>query len=278
MLGIVIVSYRSDDRTVRFVREEISRIGIPNRVVVVDNGATEAEAAALAARLEGRAEVIAAENGGYAQGNNLGARRLMEGGDVDAILFTNNDIHLVSDDAVSILYACLRAHPEAGVVGPEIVGTDGGRQSPEPYLGLWDRYVWMYLCTPFVSRAWKRKRFGLDYAEHAQEGPHYKLMGSFLLVDACSFLEAGSFDEGTFLYAEEPILSERLSRIGKVCWFCPSVRVIHEHGAVIGRRYDASERSRMQMDSMLYYYEKYRHRARWETACVRFLHRLIRKV
>ena len=38
MLGIVIVSYRSDDLTVRFVEDQLSRITIPYQVVVVDNG------------------------------------------------------------------------------------------------------------------------------------------------------------------------------------------------------------------------------------------------
>ena len=43
MLGIVIVSYRSDDLTVRFVEDQLSRITIPYQVVVVDNGATAEE-------------------------------------------------------------------------------------------------------------------------------------------------------------------------------------------------------------------------------------------
>ena len=38
MLGIVIVNYRSDALTSRFVREELSRIRLPHVTVVVDNG------------------------------------------------------------------------------------------------------------------------------------------------------------------------------------------------------------------------------------------------
>ena len=51
MLGIVIVSYRSDDLTVRFVEDQLSRITIPYQVVVVDNGATAEEAATLQRRI-----------------------------------------------------------------------------------------------------------------------------------------------------------------------------------------------------------------------------------
>ena len=37
MIGVVIVSYRSDDLTVRFVRKDRVRITLPYKGVVVDN-------------------------------------------------------------------------------------------------------------------------------------------------------------------------------------------------------------------------------------------------
>ena len=267
MLGIVVVSYRSDELTVRFVREELSRIRIPHRSIVVDNGATEAEASSLAARLpEGVLVAAAAENLGFARGNNLGVRRLMEEGPCDAFLFVNNDIHFKTDDVVDRLYACLKAHPEAGVAGPEIVGTDGRRQSPEPYRSLGDRFVRMYLSTPFLSARKKATRFRLDYSEKAVEGPHYKLMGACLMVDADAFLRVGGFDEETFLYAEENILSERMRRIGRICYFYPEVTAVHAHGATISRHFSRSRALQAQFRSMAYYYRRYRHYPRWKTA------------
>ena len=272
MLGIVLVNYRSDDLTVRFVREELSRVRIPYRLVVVDNGG-RAES-----DLQGRlpeATIIRAENKGYASGCNLGARWLREQMDPEAILFSNNDIRFQSDEVVDKLYAELFRHDNVGAIGPCIVGTDGRRQSPEPYRGLWNRFVWMYVLTPFLSRARKIRKFQLDYAEKASEGYHYKLMGSFLMVRAEAFFEAGCFDENTFLYAEEPIISERLSRIGKRCWFCPAVTVVHDHGAIIRSSFKRKEMDRMQFQSMAYYYRRYRNYPAWEISLVRILYRLI---
>ena len=257
MLGIVIVSYQSDERTVAFVREELSKVGIPHQTVIVDNGASPEEAEALGARLPG-IQVIAAGNVGYARGNNLGARWLREHVRPDWILFANNDIRFESDRVVETLTETLAAHPEAGVVGPEVVGLDGLRQSPEPYMGLWKRYVWMYLSSPFLSLKRKQKVFDLDYPAQAQEGFHYKLSGSFLMVDAEAFFRVGMFDENTFLYAEENILSERLDAIGKGCWFCPSVRVIHEHGRTVNAHFRSRETALMQFRSMAYYYTRYK--------------------
>ena len=256
-LGIVIVSYRSDDMTVSFVRRELSRITLPYSLVIVDNGATEEEADALRQRLPG-ATVLAAENGGFAKGNNLGVRYLEEHGSVDLYLFANNDIHFLSDGVVEALARKLESLPEAGAIGPEIVGVDGCRQSPEPYVGMWDRYVWMYLSTPFLKPERKRKRFLLDYPAQAEEGYHYKLMGSFLLVKARDFRDAGMFDENTFLYAEEPILSERFAAIGKGMYFYPEVKVVHEHGTTIRHSIRRRDADMLQWRSMAYYYRRYR--------------------
>jgi GT2 family glycosyltransferase len=275
MVGIVIVSYRSDDLTVRFVREDLSRISVPYRVVVVDNG--ETGSSALQEKLP-EVTVLVSENRGYASACNLGAEWLRDQVHPESVLFCNNDLRFQSDRVVETLCETLSAHPEVGAIGPCIVGPDGRRQSPEPYRGLWNRYVWMYVLTPFLSRDRKTRKFQLDYAEKASEGYHYKLMGSFLMVRAEAFFEAGCFDEQTFLYAEEPILSERLSRIGKRCWFCPSVTVVHDHGAVIGSSFKRTETDWMQFRSMAYYSGRYRGYPAWEISLVRMLYRLIQVV
>lgn len=274
MVGIVVVSYRSDDRTVAFVTEELSKVEIPHSIVVVDNGATPEEAEALATRLPG-VKVIATDNGGYARGNNIGARWLRENVRPTHILFANDDVRLLSEDVVETLVDKAARNPNIGAIGPEVVGLDGSRQSPEPYLGLWKRYVWMYLCTPFLSRERKRKAFLLDYPEEAAEGFHYKLSGSFLMVDSDAFFQAGLFDENTFLYAEESILSERLSKIGRGCYFCPSVRVVHEHGKTVNQHYSGHLPARLQFRSMAYYYSNYRGYSRMSTGLAGLLFRAI---
>jgi GT2 family glycosyltransferase len=277
MIGIVIVSYRSDDRTVAFVQSQLSRVREPHRTVVVDNGATEEEAAALAARIP-EAVVLPAENRGFAAGNNLGVRYLEETVRPSYILFANNDIEFTEEGVVETLVRTADAHPEAGALGPAVVGLDGNRQGPEPYQGLWKRYVWMYLCTPFLKASAKRRLFDLDYPEKAAEGPHYKLSGCFLLVRTADFLRVGGFDEGTFLYAEENILSDRFTRIGKVFYFVPSVSVLHRHGETIGASYDTCRRVLLQYDSMGYYYRSYRGCPRWMITLVRRIFTLILRI
>ena len=275
-LGIVIVNYREYDRTERFIREEISRIRRPYRLVVVDNGGEPERAEALRERTG--CEVLVRENDGFAAGCNAGAAALCADPEVEVLLFTNNDLHLKTDDVVDRLIDKLEERPGIGIIGPEIVGTDGKRQSPEPYLGLWKRYVWMYLSTPFLSRAAKRRIFRLDAAEEAQEGECYRVMGSFFLCPREAWQQAGGMDPHTFLYAEEPILSERMLRIGRKTYFLPSVTVVHEHGTTIRKHMNSNIASWLQYRSNAYYYQAYKGYPAWQTTLVGWIYRLILRV
>ena len=275
-LGIVIVNYREYDRTERFIREEISRIRRPYRLVVVDNGGEPERAEALRQRTG--CEVLVRENDGFAAGCNAGAAALCADADIDLLLFTNNDLHLQTDDVVDRLIDKLEERPDIGIIGPEIIGTDGKRQSPEPYLGLWKRYVWMYLSTPFLTKAAKRRIFCLDAADEAKEGECYRVMGSFFLCPRKAWQQAGGMDPHTFLYAEEPILSERMLRIGLKTYFLPSVTVVHEHGSTIRKHIDSKKASRLQFRSNAYYYRAYKGYPAWQTTLVGWIYRLILSV
>ena len=276
MLGIVVISYHSDDLTVRFVQEELSKVSIPHRTVIVANGASPEEASRLQDRLVGKADVLASENEGFARGNNTGANWLRERiPDLQALLFCNNDVVFESPNVSETLLEKLQSLPEAGAIGPEVVGLDGKRQGPEPYVGLWKGAVWMYLSTPFLSKTKKRQVFGLDYSEQAQEGFHYRLSGCCLMVDAASFFEVGLFDDHTFLYAEESILSERLSGIGKGMYFYPAAKVVHWHGTTVRKHIKARKQAALQMDSLCYFYRRYRGYSAWSAGAARILNGLI---
>lgn len=256
MIGVVIVNYRSNELTARFVREELTKIHIPYVTVIVDNSGSEESSRHLEA--ETGVQVIPCTNQGFAKGNNVGMAYLTKHYDIDYFLFTNNDIHFRSPDVVEALVAKLEADPSIGIIGPEIIGLDGKRQSPEPYISLWDKYVWVYLSTPFLTREKKAERFHFNYSSQAEEGPHYKLMGSFLLCRRSDIEAVGGFDPNTFLYAEETILSERMKRIGKSLYFYPGVTVVHQHGATISSVLSNKEMAREQFRSDAYYYHAYK--------------------
>ena len=258
MVGIIVINFGKPERTIRFVKEECAKVAAENRVVVVDNGSGEAAVAELKAALEGIAEIIPAqENLGFAKANNLGADYAIKQFGVDILLFVNNDIVFTDADVVDRLMARFADLPDAGMIGPKVVGLAGRLQSPEPYKSFCQNHLLPYWGKLIYSRKALDAKMQKDYAETAVAGWHYRIMGSFMLMRAEDFISCGKMDPATFLYAEEAILSERLKKIGKKVWYEPSVQVLHEHGATVSAHYTRVRRRRMKLDSDIYYYRNY---------------------
>lgn len=273
MLGVIIVDFKGSERTVKFIREETTKISLPHKVTIVINAAEDEKIQSMAKKLDAiivterhystndsTKEVFILpqkENLGFARGNNIGAKFLIDNFGCDYLLFTNNDIIIKSPDTIETLIDVLKTNDDIGLVGPEVIGPDGRRQSPEPYVPMVDRYVKMYLYTFFHSRQAKIKRFSLDYSDTAQEGRHFRVMGSFFIMPTATFNAIGGFDPNTFLYAEEMILAKRLETIGKKVYFCPRVTVIHDHGATTSKHLTSIKRFEIQAESEKYYYTAY---------------------
>lgn len=283
--------------TSKFVKNELVKVAIPHKTVIVNNAATKESDAALCKSLNAKLVngnnllpvqglppapskmkgeerkgakdeeswknhdifvISSSENLGFARGNNLGAEFCRKVFDPYYILFTNNDIKLSENNVVGKLLEKLHVTPEAGVIGPRVVKADGTEQSPCCYMSCWDREVVKHWSFFFLSKKKQTRRFHLDYAENAHEGFHYFVLGCFFIVRAKDFYNCGMFDSSTFLYAEEKILAERMKAIGKGIYYDPSVSVIHAHGSTT-KKYAKNKILKWQKDSNLYYYRVYRH-------------------
>lgn len=273
-IGVVVINYRSEERTLRFVREELSKISAAHAVVVVDNGSTDETSARLAAGLADGAQqtflVPSRENLGFAKGNNLGFEFAEKHFRPDLVLFSNNDVRFTEPDLVERLAEKLQSLPDAAVIGPKVSGLDGKLQSPAPFISFWNRHVLVYWANLIWSDARKRERLALDYAEHARQGYHYIVSGCFFLVKAADYRACGGMDPNTFLYAEEMILAERLRRIGKRIYYFPEVGVLHEHGAVTTETFTRDRIRRQKLESDIYYYKTYVGTPRWQFLIARF--------
>ena len=172
------------------------------------------------------------------------------------------------------------SEPQAGAIGPKVIGLDGNLQSPEPFIPFWKRHVALYWSNLFMSKSRKAKVFGDDYARTAAEGWHYRVSGSFFMVRASDWKACGGMDPNTFLYSEEMILSERLKKEGKGVYYYPEVAVIHEHGTTTRKYYDEYRIRMMKFRSECYYYRTYIGTPSWQIAVARFtyfLKRLFRR-
>lgn len=221
------------------------------------------------------------ENIGFARANNLAveyAVEILPSLEDVYFLFTNNDIRFLNPDVVEKMATKLQSLPQAGIIGPKVIGLDGHLQSPEPYMNFWDRHIWIYWSNLFYSKEKKKRRFRTDYAEKAEEGYHYRVMGSFFMTRAKDYLDCGMMDSNTFLFAEEQILSERMNKIGKKVYYYPEVAVIHEHGQTIKEYFSMVASREMKFVSDCYYYTTYRKTPNWQINLAKFTYWLKKKI
>jgi GT2 family glycosyltransferase len=268
----VIINYKDENRTIAYIQEEISKIECQHITVIVNNSATGESNDCLVSKLNATLVtdikqkpassncyvISSTDNLGFAKGNNLGAEFSMSHFTISHILFSNTDIHFVDENVVERLVEKLDSLSSVGMIGPKVKGLDGKNQSPEPYITFWNRYIWMYWLTPFLSPDKKGKLFKLNYSQDALEGEHYKIMGSFFIIKALDFTNCGMMDPNTFLYAEETILTERLKAINKKVYYFPKVSVLHDHGKTIKRHFQKVESKKLQFESESYYYHTYK--------------------
>ena len=285
MIATIIVGYRNEALTTDYVRHELSKLDVDQTIVIVNNASTEDSCSTLKKELDAcivgadfshfvadcRVYVIAVkENLGFAKANNLGVDFIRTYfPEIEYVLFTNNDIKIVDPQVVSTLISKYHAIDGIGMIGPNVLYTDGKRQTPMPKTYLW-RNMWETLCSPLLSLV---KKASVDYCDKAQEGFHYTLAECFFITRLKDYVACGMMDPHTFLYAEGCILSERMRQMGLGYYFVPEVTVIHECGATT-RQHLSSSKFMMIIESYAYYYKAYRGYSAFSVWCYLSLARL----
>ena len=269
-IGIIVVSYHNPDMTIRYVTKELPKLMTPYTLVVVNVAATQedsiqlAEACGLCFVDEDGSRTFPdtqglliwdKENLGYAKGNNKGAKILIDNFKVDYLLFSNNDIEIIDKDCLSVMIEKMEQNKDIGAIGPRIIGLDGKDQLPHDYpISIYRQIGWMLF--PFLRR---KETNGTSILKQDKPEPHftYWVQGSFLMMRTIDFLNVEMFDSNTFLYAEEPIMAERLKKTGKRMYFDSSVKVLHYEGGTIVKQKGSRWSQLMVMESNCYYYRKY---------------------
>lgn len=200
-------------------------------VVVVDNGSSDDTVAFVRERYP-EVRVIEQANKGMGGGNNAGMRAT----DGRYYFLLNSDAWVVGD-GLDRLVEFADAHPEAAVIGPKLVNTDGTLQrSARGEPTLW-RLATEYL---FIRKLAPRSRvlnplYRGDFAHDRAEEVDW-LYGPALLVRREAADAVGLFDEDFFMFSEEVDWMTRFRRAGWKVLFFPDAEVVHVGGASHGGR------------------------------------------
>jgi hypothetical protein len=192
-------------------------------------------------------------NEGYAKANNK-VFNIFDGEKYDYFLILNNDIYIENISDIYFLIKILSEKEDVGAIGPKI--KKGNQiQGPYRYHSVYQRYISL-MFFPFYR--FYNKNILSDQIINAIEGKVYRIMGCFMLFKSKVFNEINGFDEGTFLYAEESILSEKMRRINKFFYYYPKISIFHDHSKTISKYFTSKNRLKNMFRSDLYYYKNYK--------------------
>ena len=198
-------------------------------VIVVDHGSTDGTVAFVRDRYPD-VRVVEQANKGMGGGNNAGMRVA-----TGRYFFLLNSDAWVVGDGVDRLVGVADAHPEAAVVGPKLLNTDGTLQRSargEPTVwGLATEYLCIRKLAPNTRLL--NPLYRGDFA-HDRLAEVDWLYGPALLVRREAADAVGLFDEDFFMFSEEVDWLTRFREAGWKVLFFPGAEVVHVGGASHG--------------------------------------------
>ncbi len=231
--ALIILNYNDPERTAALINK-VSSYPSLNDIVVVDNGSTDDSAETLSKLSGGHIHFISrSENGGYSKGNNTGLLYALKELKSDIIFIANPDVSF-TDETAAAMTKVLTDHPEFGCIAP-LVNQGYNVWHLPGFTGI---LVSLFLFAFTFEKMAVRKELEESGEEIIPVGV---VEGSFFAVTAEAIKKVRGFDERTFLYAEEIILSFRLRKNGYLTGVLPFERYDHLHSASIKKMYRSSK-------------------------------------
>ena len=250
-LGIVIVNYNDYKTTIKLLNN-IKDYKCLNSIVVVDNHSTDQSVKHLKKYEDKKIVVLESlENKGYAAGLNIGAKYLNKKYKTCNIIFSNSDIIINKEADLKKLSDDIKG--DIKVVGPTIV--ENGHLNHGWMLPTVNDEIKFNL--PYISRKYREEvLYHEDYYKD-----DLSIVG---VVSGCIFCVSGKvleevnyFDENTFLYYEEQILSKKLKDKGYQVAVDNNVVVIHNHSVTIDKNVKRINKYKILKTSQRYYVSEY---------------------
>jgi GT2 family glycosyltransferase len=285
MLGIVLINYHSENEIIDFLANEIVKITIPFKIVIVNNSFNTKIDSDLSYRIHKATPfkidkdifILNSEyNLGYAKANNRGAVFLMDKFEIQNLLFSNNDIEIVDGKDIENLIKTLSSLDKIGGIGPRVTGKNGIDQSPHQYISFYRYFGWI-LFRPLKGKLTLiQKGFGDNIKSEQTPRICYWVSGCFMLVKAKEFVKAGMFDPYTFLYCEEKILAERFLKNGLHFFYEPAA-IVHHHQNDSYSNERKREIANLIFQNDCYYYKTYRGIPGFLIWMIRFVRKISKK-
>lgn len=196
-------------------------------IVVVDNSSTDGSAEMVRQKFPNVTLICNSSNLGFAKANNIGINHCHG----DYLFFINSDVVVYPDCIISIVNY-MEEHPDIGLLGPRIIGTDNRVQrSCMGYPSLWNTFCRAVFLDKVFPRIKIFNGFMLNHWAHDSIKEVDIINGCFWAVRRKAIEQIGLLDEDFFIYAEDMDWCKRFNNADwKVVYF-PLAQSLHYGGA-----------------------------------------------
>lgn len=246
VISVIIVSYNTKDLTLKCIDSVFSSQGsLDLEVIVVDNGSSDGSLEELRDLLKsksGKLKLI--ENGqnlGFSKANNQGIKEARG----KYILLLNSDT-IVKDDSLNKLVGFAEKTPDAGVIGPRLLNSDGSVQPSCFYL-------------PTIGKAVKEFWFGQKgiFEKYSPKGDSPQeveaVVGAAFLITPKAKEKVGALNEKYFFYFEDLDYCRKVRSIGLKVYYFPGAEVVHYHGISGKNEGSKKQKDRLVESSKIYH-------------------------
>lgn len=232
MVALIVLNYNDYDTTSDFVERVREYPNIP-KIIIVDNHSSDDSYERLFDLTSDKIDVIrTSANKGYAAGNNFGIRYAMERYHPEYVIVSNPDVEF-EPAVVDKLYEQAQQLEHLGIVTCRMNCLSGVSLNSAWKLPTFTDHLLGNF--PILEKLF---RFRTTYTEEELSRELVEVdavSGAFFMISSEAYQAAGGFDEDTFLYCEEIILSERLHAKGYKNYLLTTEEYLHKHSVSIDK-------------------------------------------
>lgn len=219
---IVILHYKTIEKTRECVASVLQTSPSCN-ILIVDNFSANGSLEKLHEEYNSNESVEfleISENIGFARANNVAMKKLLSD-NIRYVILTNNDVVFLKN-AIDNMFSCLRERDDAIVVAPKVINPLGDIQNT---VQRKRNKASTYMFRKIIARD------NGNFAESCSTTCEVaQFSGCCFACNLTNMEKVNFFDENTFLYFEESILSEKAFQKELKLLYMPTAKVLHYHG------------------------------------------------
>lgn len=262
MIALIVLNYNDYDTTFHFV-EGIRGYSNIQKIIVVDNHSSDDSYERLSCLASDKIDVIqTSENKGYAAGNNIGIRYALEHYHPEYIIISNPDVEFGSS-VVDKLYEQARNLQSLGIISCRMNCLSGVPLDCAWKLPTYTDHLLGNF--PILEKVFHFRTAYSAYELSNALAEVDAVSGAFFMISSEAYQAVEGFDEDTFLYCEETIISERLHAKGYKNYLLTTEEYLHKHSVSINKSIRSLKKKLyIRQQSKVVHCMKYLHTGKWK--------------